>query len=524
MPSVGEIVGDRYEIRGVLGQGAMGVVFSARHAITGKRVAVKILRPQALDNAETIRRFEVEAGAAARIGHKNIVDVYDAGTWHGLPYVVMEYLEGESLEARLRRDGPLSVETTMRILSPVFAAIHAAHRADVIHRDLKPENIFLCREPGLATEVPRVLDFGVSKILDPTRAQLTASGHTIGTALYMPFEQMAGAKDVTTASDVYALGVVVYECLTCEFPYEADSVVAIAIKMKSEPPVAIDSWGKNLPTGLGNAVMRALEHDHRARYQEVLDFAAALEPFGLVPIDSSATSRSGEFTRRPDWSASLRDASLLDTLPSNESARVADDLRASEPAVEPTPEPTREPASLIVDASRAPEPLPYATARRSRGLVVGSVLVAVLASGVAALAVWSASPDRVRSPSAPHHDPSTSIARRARIIVDASGHGGASVRVDRAHMEQLDDQGRSSIELEPGLHAIELVVDGVALEVQSVDARADTVVVVRFRPPGVDAPPAVTPPPTSPQPSRRPRHSRPPPSMRIVPPPPPNPY
>jgi len=281
LPRAGDVVGTKYIVDVAIGAGAMGVVYRARHAITGKVVALKMLQPHVGQSEGVVRRFLEEARASARIGHGNIVDTYDAGEWNGLPFLVMELLSGESLDVLLRRRGRLDIPETMRVLGPVFAAVHAAHRAGVIHRDLKPENIFLCGTVDGTHVTPKVLDFGVSKVVETDRP-ITAPGHSVGTALYMPLEQMFGARDVTAASDVYALGVIVYECLSGTFPYEADSIPELAKRMSSSAPVPLDVRRPELEPTFCTAVMRALDKDLSRRYADVAKLAAAFAPYGLV--------------------------------------------------------------------------------------------------------------------------------------------------------------------------------------------------------------------------------------------------
>jgi serine/threonine-protein kinase len=189
-----------------IGSGAMGVVYEATHALLKKRVALKTLQPIHASIPESRARFVREGESAARICHPNVIDVTDVGTEGDVPFLVMEFLEGEDLAALLKREGPLSLERIASLLLPVLAAVETAHRNGVVHRDLKPQNIFLAKTPAGAIQ-PKVVDFGMSKILsDINAANLTATGEYLGTPYYMSPEHIKGGKHVTPSSDQYSLG------------------------------------------------------------------------------------------------------------------------------------------------------------------------------------------------------------------------------------------------------------------------------------------------------------------------------
>ncbi|HEU4533914.1 MAG TPA: serine/threonine-protein kinase, partial [Polyangiaceae bacterium] len=222
-PAPGEVVGGRYRLERLLGSGGMGAVWAATHLVTRRAVALKMLR--ALDGArpEERRRLLREAQAASAVEHPNVVRVLDAFEADGAPALVMDLLTGESLAQRLAREGRLSLGEAAVVLRPVVAAVAAAHRAGVVHRDLKPANVFLAAGSGGGPDV-RVLDFGVAKLLerpggDAHSGSLTRTGEVVGTPFYMSPEQFYGEPDVDPRADVWALGVVLYECLAGRRPF-----------------------------------------------------------------------------------------------------------------------------------------------------------------------------------------------------------------------------------------------------------------------------------------------------------------
>ncbi|HEY2901204.1 MAG TPA: serine/threonine-protein kinase, partial [Polyangia bacterium] len=219
----------RYEIRRLIGRGGMGSVYEALHRDLKKRVAIKTLLPTLAANPDAKTRFLREGEAASRIRHPHVVDVTDVSSDGPVIYLVMEYLEGEDLGKLISRRGPLGVSETADIMLPVAAAIVTAHEQGVIHRDLKPENIFLA-QGSMGGIVPKVLDFGISKVSssgDLRTMALTGTGATFGTTFYLPPEQLRGAKQADARSDQYALGTILYECLTGQRAFEGENLYAV---------------------------------------------------------------------------------------------------------------------------------------------------------------------------------------------------------------------------------------------------------------------------------------------------------
>ena len=237
VPELGTIVGGKYRIMRVLGEGGMGAVYEAENVLTLKRAAIKWLHPQLLPHEESYLRVLHEARAAARIRHRNVVDVYDVLREADSIFLVMELLIGEALSARIAR-GELTMHGFLTLLLPALHGVAAAHAVGVVHRDIKPENIFLVSESG--HQEPKVIDFGISKVIDPDGSpHLTRSGITMGTPKYVSYEQLAGAKDVDARADIYAVGVMLYEALTGRPPYDATSFGQQAIRFATTVPDAV---------------------------------------------------------------------------------------------------------------------------------------------------------------------------------------------------------------------------------------------------------------------------------------------
>jgi eukaryotic-like serine/threonine-protein kinase len=267
-----------YVIHSCIGRGAMGSVYRAEHTLLKKHVALKIMDPMLLSSSEARQRFLREAQAAAAIKHPNVVAITDTGVIEGMPYLVMELLDGIDLDKHLENRGPLSEQEVAALALPIVAALGVAHDIGVVHRDLKPGNIFLSR--GLDDElVPKVLDFGVSKFaafIDKGDLAMTPFDSLMGSPLYLPPEAVHGARDLTAKSDQYSLAVVLYECITGTTPFERDSLLnvlnAIA-KGEFEPPRKLRP-GTSIV--LERAILRAMSADPRGRFEHIRDLGRAL--------------------------------------------------------------------------------------------------------------------------------------------------------------------------------------------------------------------------------------------------------
>jgi serine/threonine-protein kinase len=275
-PLVGATLADRYEIIRRIGEGGMGAVYEARHSIIGKRVAIKVLLEKFLENEELIARLLQEARMASSIGHQNIVDVTDFGTTRdGRAFVVMEFLEGESLSQLIMRDAPLPVERSLAIVKQVASALGAAHAKGIVHRDVKPENVYLVRRGEL--DFVKVVDFGVSKAVRSREEagsewqRLTRTGAVLGTPLFMSPEQAAGSEDIDERADIWATALILYECLTGELPFRGNNYLGVVAQIQNkevQPPSALRPE-LGIPPAVDRVVMRALEKDRTRRYQQM---------------------------------------------------------------------------------------------------------------------------------------------------------------------------------------------------------------------------------------------------------------
>jgi len=279
MVEAGTVLGGKYRLREPLGEGGMGSVWIADNlAIKGAEVAVKVLHAHFARETESVQRFRQEAEAAVCIGHPNIVKVFDFGASpDGAPYLVMERMLGESLAARLEREGRLEPEDAVDIVIEVLRALEAAHDKDILHRDLKPENIFLAQAGERV--MPKILDFGVSKILgdDAERVRMTRTGALVGTPAYMSPEQALGDATVDLRSDLWAMGVILYELLSGHLPYEGNNYNAVLIRIATGDCTPLAAVAPHLPIGLQAIVSRAMARERGQRFVRVAAMREALE-------------------------------------------------------------------------------------------------------------------------------------------------------------------------------------------------------------------------------------------------------
>jgi serine/threonine-protein kinase len=276
----------RYAVERTLGKGGMATVELAEDTELRRKVAVKRLAASVAEDDVLQKRFFREARVAAALSHPNLVAVYDAGEEDGLPYIVMEYVEGETLADLLARTGPMQPERAVEHLLQVCAGLERAHAAGLVHRDIKPQNV-LIRNDG----VVKIADFGIARMLEGT--QLTEAGTVLGTAAYLAPEQASGAP-VTTAADIYSLGAVAYELLSGRTPYEFESLADLALEQR-QPPRPLDG----VPPELEQAVLRALAFKPADRPRSASEFARELAPSDTTAVtEVMAPARTLHISRR----------------------------------------------------------------------------------------------------------------------------------------------------------------------------------------------------------------------------------
>jgi serine/threonine protein kinase len=277
LPEPGHIVGGKYEVVRPIGKGGMGVVFEAVHVRLQQRVAIKMLFPHARDAPGAIERFEREARAAGQLRSPNVARVLDVETAEGeLPFIVMEFLEGNDLDDEIAGAGRLPVEDSVDYILQACCAMREAHHLGIVHRDLKPANLFLCRTAD--GPLIKVLDFGISKITSEIDGRLTGPLQTMGSPVYMSPEQLRGLRDVDARADLWALGVTLFELIAGRPPYVGTVTSTIAAILSDAPPTP-SSLRRGVPVGLDDVVLRALAKKPGERYQDAEGFAEALVPY-----------------------------------------------------------------------------------------------------------------------------------------------------------------------------------------------------------------------------------------------------
>ncbi len=285
--AVGKTLEGKYRIDGFLKRGGMGAVYRGTHLMLNKPVAIKLIKPELVSSSEVVQRFLREARAAAHLSHPNIVTVHDLGqTPDGMLYIVMELVPGSSLKEVIQAEGAWEAKRVVRLVKAIASALGVAHRNNVVHRDLKPQNIMVTRDSD-GNEIPKLLDFGIAKTLEPTSPALTSTGMVLGTPHYMSTEQAKGAP-ADRRSDLYALGVILYEMLVGSVPFDDASIPQILIKHLTEMPLPPSSVNPGVPPGLEAIVLRLLEKDPDRRYQNAEELIEALDGVEDIAVEIAA--------------------------------------------------------------------------------------------------------------------------------------------------------------------------------------------------------------------------------------------
>jgi beta-lactam-binding protein with PASTA domain/tRNA A-37 threonylcarbamoyl transferase component Bud32 len=268
---IGKLFGNRYEIIAKLGAGGMANVYKARCTILNRIVTVKILRSELAEDKDFVRRFQNEAQAVALLSHPNIVSIYDVGEENGLPYLVMEYVEGKNLKELIRSEGALSPSEVVNIGIQVCAALGHAHSKGIIHRDVKPHNILVAPEGQI-----KVTDFGLARFLSVPSATMTQSGTVMGSVHYFSPEQARG-EEADAQSDIYSLGTVLYEAVSGHVPFQGDSPVSIALKHLQEEPPGLHIENQSIPKELEQIIMKAMAKKPELRFLSAEEMQGALD-------------------------------------------------------------------------------------------------------------------------------------------------------------------------------------------------------------------------------------------------------
>ena len=360
----GEVIAGKYRLGKVIGKGGMGVVLAARHIGLDEPVAVKILRPVMMAVDGMVARFMREARAASKIKSEHVARVMDVGEIEGgVPFLVMEFLDGIDLAAYRRQSGPLGVEETVQIVVEAADAIAEAHSLGIVHRDLKPANLFLANRRD-NRRVVKVLDFGISKVENAD--DTTKTGTMLGSPKYMSPEQMMSRRDVDGRADIWALGAILYELLTGRPPFLAESTPQICALVLNSEPAPPSTLRPDLPPEIEAIILRCLQKPPSARFATVADLVHALLPFGSASLRASV---------RVTPSASPVSAAAH--VPSRASVTTRPDLppRSSSTSQMPTP------MSTALDATA---PLPELPRRFPAPTILGglALLLALAAAAV----------------------------------------------------------------------------------------------------------------------------------------------
>jgi serine/threonine-protein kinase len=285
LPDTSTIIDGRYRVLRRVGSGGMADVVCAEDLQLGRNVAIKLLHRRFAQDEEFVERFRREASSAAGLQHPNVVAVYDRGAWDDTYYIAMEYLEGRTLKKLVLDEAPLAPARAIDLTIQILRAARFAHRRGIIHRDLKPHNVII--DDAVPTAHAKVTDFGIAKA---GASDMTQTGSIMGTAQYLSPEQAQGHA-VSAASDLYSVGIILYEMLTGRVPFEGESAVTIALKQIGEAPVPPSAYNPQIPPALEAVILRALEKDPARRFADADDFIAALEAAqrGIAPAPAMAT-------------------------------------------------------------------------------------------------------------------------------------------------------------------------------------------------------------------------------------------
>ena len=385
--ALGEVVAGKYRVDGVIGFGGMGIVCAGAHVELGTPIAIKFVRPEKDADERAVARFLTEARAAAQLKSQFACRVMDCGRLpSGTPYIVMEHLQGADLRTLVEQKGPLAIEDAVSFALQACEALAEAHAKHIVHRDVKPENLFLTMGPD-AEPLLKVLDFGISKQVGPLAANRAPTEPTenMGSPFHMSPEQMIDPANVDSRTDIWSLGVVLYEVLTGQLPFSGDTTPQLCANVMTTQPIPPQAHREEIPDGLARVILRCLEKDRERRYRDVAELGLALKPFG-----GAASSLAAARVER-----------ILGRTPMPQRVEV------SPPELEPEHE------GAVLGAASIP-----GVPRRGSGWRFGVVVVLLAATALAIVALrraWApaepaASPSSTTRAPAPTPEPSASVA------------------------------------------------------------------------------------------------------------------
>ena len=367
MELIGKILAGRYEIIEKIGEGGMAYVYKARDNFLNRYVAIKVLKNEFSKDEVFVKRFRTEAQSAASLIHPNIVSVFDVGEDKGISYIVMELLESKTLKDYIQAKGPLSSELTLKIAAQIASALEAAHKAHIVHRDIKPQNIMLNQNL-----VAKVTDFGIAKVANTSTATITSFGKTMGSVHYFSPEHAKGGY-TDAKSDLYSLGVVMYEMVTGKLPFDADSPVSVALKHIQEIPIEPKKINPNVSQALNQIIMKAMEKSTANRYQTATEM--------LTDISIALAKPTSSLVARPQSSIEAGDTQVIPTLNDSEDENLVPNVRTRQSSNRAAYTPVKEEKSSNIDESKntqSAEELKKAKKKKMTIIAIFVVLIIVV--------------------------------------------------------------------------------------------------------------------------------------------------